>query len=563
MIRGLDIAAESLGIPLPAQAETTPPENLSSDNEERGVPMMYRAQVGGRCSLMLISQDKNHLETWTREWLYPKTNESDLKKVPDYRRPAIAPLNSETVYRIQVDFPFRLYTDCGQDSIKRPVLGRNGIPFFPGSSVKGLFRRACTSAQAQNYCGDKAALEPGCLRFHGAYPVGNWGDRINDLVHPQEEWQIGSETSKERSAYALVSLYEPKMVFEFSTQCPEKVDWAEVETILRNSLSLGIGGKTSTGYGRHGSIAGTRVVIPPASLQYRLEGIGVSSTLRTGVLELRPNMFKAALRGHTRRLLAGACEKSQISKVDAAIDQLFGSTQNPGTSSILWFSDHKSFNSDGQVPTYQTKGRLYVDVPEKDVRFMQKVVQFAYTMGGFGKTWRRAWHKKFMPTYKKRAIGCYWSSPDIETVQTPEELTEFLEALHQLCRQRMGSTAASPDIPWRETWHPQRLAVYCRLGDHHSQAVDLFHDETFKTTLAIGGKSISDKRPISPSSVWHRMLPVENNQYLEIVTVFHGVDKVSKAKDWNHAQHGNQLLPFVQELQASSLNLVWGKLPAT
>lgn len=535
------------------------PVEPSESIDPQAIPMMYRAQIQHRCSLMFAGDNKD-LETWTKEWLYPKIKNpknSDLEKPPNYCHSAIAPLKTETIYRIHINFPFRLYTDGGQDSIKRPVLGRNGIPFLPGSSVKGIFRRVCTPAQAQNYCGDKTSLEPGCLRFHGAFPVGNWGDRINDVVHPQEEWQIGRNTSKGRSAYALISLYKPQMVFEFSTATPERVDWDEVEAILKEALSLGIAGKTSTGYGRNGSFDGTKLVIPAASLQYRLQGVGVSSTLRTNVPEFRPNVFKAVLRGHTRRLLAGVCDQSQTLEVDKSIDQLFGSNQNSGATSVLWFPDNESFNTQNKVQTYKSSGRLYIDAPEKDVQFMRKVVQFAYTMAGFGKTWRRIWHGTFMQDYKKLAIGCHWSSPDIETVQTKEELTGFLDTLHQLCLGRMGGNVAKP-ISWRETWHPQRVVVYCRLGKT-SKAVRLFHNETFKATPAIGGRNIGDNHPKAVSSVWHRMLPVQGGQYLEIVTVFHGDRDV-----WAHQTEGNQLIHFVEQLQAQSLELAWGfPLPMT
>jgi CRISPR-associated protein Cmr6 len=50
------------------------------------------------------------------------------------------------------------------------------------------------------------------------------------------------------------------------------------------------------------------------------------------------------------------------------------------------------------------------------------------------------------------------------------------------------------------------------------------------------------------SSVWHRMLPISNNKYLEIVTVFHG-DRTP----WD-----NQLNPFIQALESIGMSQTWG-----
>ena len=55
---------------------------------------------------------------------------------------------------------WRLVTNSGQDEgVIRPVIGAKGIPFYPGTSMKGAFLRACQQIAADkvvDYCGEEA-----------------------------------------------------------------------------------------------------------------------------------------------------------------------------------------------------------------------------------------------------------------------------------------------------------------------------------------------------------------------------------------------------------------------
>ena len=547
-----------------------PPEKQEWETDPIGVPMMYRAQVSGRCSLQYAGNNQD-LDDWRDQWIYPRQDGQ-----PHYQnlRPVLGV--EKGTYRIEVEFPDRVFSNCGQDSIARPTLGKNGIPFLPGSSVKGLFRRACTEKQAGRYCGDTSDrdnLKPGHLRFHGAYPIGNWADRIVDLVHPQQDRQVGKPNAKSASAFALISFYKPHFIFEFSSSDSE-TNWKEVEWILLQALQLGTGGKTSSGYGVGGNFPGKPCVNPDAPINVLLHGQGVSSVLRDGTTpEFRPNLFKATLRGHVTRLLGGVSSADQI--VKDAVEDWFGRTDQPARVKVFWQernpTQFQDVGLEKRNPTYRVEGLLYLDLLKRkpnrdqdqqrveleyqsDVEFLQQVVQFAYVMGGFGKSWRRVWHGDFFPRYHEEnfAIGCHWQSRDFEEIQTAHQLRVLLETLHHLCCQRLNVNRAQPSN-WREAWHPERLGVYTRVGDQ-SQAIRLFHDETFKTTLAIGGRKPSDDRPTGISSVWHRMLPLQNNQFLEIVTVFHG-DRSPWQRDLE-----DQLKPFLNAIR-QNFSLTWGSIP--
>jgi CRISPR-associated protein Cmr6 len=578
MIRGMDKVAQSFGItPEPEKMKKKASVQHTTSPDE--VPMMYRAQVGGRCSLMFAGSNKD-LETWKNEWIDPQPEQ------PRYQKQE-PPLGLDgTIYRIAVNFPFRLLSNCGQDSILRPILGKDGIPFLSGSSVKGIFRRACVNPdrtvnleQVKNYCGDDANLAPSKLglRFHGAYPVGDWSGmhkvafqkkgqsvtevryRMLDVVHPQQDRQLGSEKKQSATALASVSLYKPRMIFEFSSADPN-ISWEKVESIFWRAIALGMGGKTSTGYGLAGYNDTHPAMTPSSKASVFLIGQGVSSTLRNDEPEFRPNLFKASLRGHFQRLLAGVV--GDRNKLDSQVNRLFGSSSSPGAIQIFWESrpwDPKKEEKVkegmfGATKTFKARGILHLDASKReDVELIEQVLKFGFIMGGFGKSWRRASHELFYKTYRKFEIGCHWKLDPTDLtwidIKSTDALQSFLTEVHQNYVSRFGGGKAVA-LDWREAWHPDRVSVYATTKK--SKAIELFHDDIYKKTPAIGGKNPGDDRPKFMSSVWHRMLPIDNENFLEIVTLFHG-----KRNDWKHKNEGDQLQNFMTSLEEEGLSGIW------
>ena len=543
------------------------PMNQSDKNpipsQPSDVPMMYRAQIDQRCSLQFIkpnkSKDKTHLDTWTKEWVNSTQNSSE----PQYQYSDSSQeieIKEGCFYQFKQFFPFRVISNCGQDSILRPVIDSKGIPIIPGSSVKGLFRRACQKRDEDkkteltvSYCGTQD--KPGILRFHSAYPVGDWASTVRDngkttykmldVVFPQENRQLGkNQNKKDKGAFAAISFSRPTFIFTItSTESLSKSEWETIQSILKTGLSQGLGGKTSSGYGL------PFLAFTP-DIQVRLIGTGLTSSLLNGEFEFRPNLFKAVLRGHASRLLAGYSNNSDF--IEGKVKELFGSTNSPSQVEIYceiksppekWDKSFNDLNLDLNL-------KIADNSKSKDVKvkFLKNVLKFAYTMGGFGKSWRRVWHTDFYSnTQYTKLIGCHWKSNDdwIDDIKTTEDLIKFLNNLDTVCKKYLGKTG-SP-INWRETWHKDRVSVYTSVTDksklvtEQSKAIGLFHNDTFKTTLAIGGRVPHKNHPkeVNPpqavSCVWHRMLPIGNNQYLEIVTVFHG-----DRRPWQ-----DQLKPFV------------------
>ena len=150
------------------------------------VPMMFQAQVDGRCQIQRLDPDKKKhneeqdCDRWADEWI------DKIDRLPDSR------FGVQTRDRT---FTWRVVSNSGVDDwVIRPVIGARGNPYYPGSSMKGIFRRACTPEQAAFYCGKPLPnrdWQPGILRFHGGYPINdNWTDHFVDIVHPQQGRQV-------------------------------------------------------------------------------------------------------------------------------------------------------------------------------------------------------------------------------------------------------------------------------------------------------------------------------------------------------------------------------------
>lgn len=566
----------------PTESQETP--KIEIDPEK--VPMMYRAQVSDRCSLQ-FANDNQDLQDWAKQWVNSKS-ENNPKPLYQYKEPKLGLDGS--IYRIKIQLPFRLSSNCGQDNILRPIMGKNGIPFLSGSSVKGLFSRACNEQQRMLYCGEKNEQDNSSspskkgFRFHGAYPIGDWAGirklkvrkpgemimetryRMLDVIHPQQPRQLGDPSAKNSaSVYTMVSLYQPTMVFEFSSADPKNTDWQEVENIFWKAIALGIGGKTSTGYGLGGYNEQRSVTISNSKINVPLIGQGVSPTLRSDEPEFRANLFKASLRGHIQRLLAGVVFNADDIRNEIA--RLFGSSEKVGVLKIFWEQQKDVVYDDfGYTKTFKTEGILHLDADlGEDVDFIKQVLKFAFVMGGFGKSWRRASHELFLETYKKFEIGCHWKldTTDLKNlkwleIKSVEDLQQFLKNLYDsLCSSKCASKPLGYQS-WRESWHPDRLTVFAKVSGE-SHIIHLFHDDTFKTTLAIGGRTPHREHPKKTkppecfSHVWHRMLPIGDGQYLEIVTVFH-----SDRTKWKHKDEGDQLENFLAALAEKGLKYVWG-----
>ncbi|MBF1990823.1 RAMP superfamily CRISPR-associated protein [Fischerella thermalis] len=572
------------------------------------VPLMYRAQIENRGKIQYVGgrgqqEEDQPASKWLNQWLKgcppvpkaPDENVPKWKQKPPQTRIRI-PQFGANVHTWEYTQSWRFVTNSGQgEGIIRPVIGAKGIPFYPGSSMKGAFLRACQQIAPDkllDYCGGEVEeiiagkkqkkTKPGVLRFHGGYPVDmSWGNpkRLLDVVHNQEERQV--MRNENSSAKVQISLYQTKFKFGISrikNNTHIHVDWNLVGKIWERALSEGIGSRTSAGYGRFEKIQDKNKIFlssPKVIVSVNLSGWGIVSTLLNGTTEFRPNMFKAALRGHTLRLLAGLTNEEATAK--RLTQKLWGGfSQGDGDSGSIVGKFGVDFQIQELLPdrhTYTPPARrpqtmhLYnlksgtLDIfsfkqssnIEKDGELLTMLIKFSLLLGGFGKSWRRVYHKLFYKSYfdnnDKPMIGCHWkftNSSEVKkyciTVNNQESdmfrklsnFTDFLSNIPDTLRSYFNLESTNTYInDWRDVWHPQRVQVWGRIArdKNDSQAVKWLHRDNFKSSILTG----SIGKPSRVSRIWHRMYPcyIERNgkvmheknesgdyKYVELITIF-------------------------------------------
>ncbi|MCM1983655.1 RAMP superfamily protein [Lyngbya confervoides] len=551
------------------------------------VPLMFRAQIRGRCQLQYLPHREDPDSVlWVDEWVD--------KAYPN------GPEFGDEVQTKTYQVSWRFVTNGGQDEgVIRPVIGAYGWPFYPGSSMKGVFRQAGETLEQKGvippgtialYCGKDDTLSPGVLRFHGGYPNNlNWTDQLIDVVHPQQNWQVETENTKNKQggAFSQISLYQPELKFGISTTDPEKVDWDLVWQIWEKGLTQGLGCRVSAGYGQFEHTKEKPL------LSFHLKGQGPASKSIDDSLEFRPNIFRAALRGHAMRIFGGLTTEKNARQI---VQQLFGGIHQGTHWGLLQMNfQQKSLNISQENATYRVEGKLVwsltrslpADQSKALKKLCQSLLQFAMVFGGFGKSWRRADHRLFMEGYEDHIIGCHWQwASDYDLVRTNPvrqlaDIAPFIEKVREVAQTWMSLQGYHPThnqlAPWRESWHPDNVLVWGRFaGDVESkvrgvedcQAISWLHEPyryeyrqgqtiplTIKGSTVAGGLNQIGR-------IWHRMYPIvtrkrdpndEANRlpkitpfYLELLTLFPDDSKDCK-----------KFIQFLQSEQ-SDFECLWG-----
>jgi CRISPR-associated protein Cmr6 len=565
------------------------------------VPMMFRAQVNGRCQLHRIVPEKKKagvkqdVEFWAEQWI----DKAEFIPVNEHQD-----IERETYQTKTYKISWRFITNGGQDDgMIRPVIGAYGIPFYPGSSMKGAFRRACEVAEqageiqystCNDYCGDESDIKPGILRFEGAYPTNDWTKNLVDMVHPQSKWQVKTYETKNKkatgeSAYAQVSLYQPIMRFSISSIKPlSSEQWQEVWRIWEKAIAAGLGTRVCAGYGQ--------IEATPDTVLYRasIKGQGQAAKLIDGTGEFRPNIFRATLRGHALRIFGGLTDVDQAEQL---VDELFGGVRGRGTVGLLGLGFQTANLNPGtfgqncyEQPTYEVEGdviwSLTRPLPNEQKTALQKLVTdlmwFAMVFGGFGKSWRRADHRLFYESdgdedYKK-LIGCHWEwSGEIERknalrVWNLKKVGGFIDSVLETAKAWMQLQGVTPNpnsfADWRESWHPSRVQVWGRIANtrHQCTAIYWLHQPyqnaifQHERNKSIKATSVTGKLG-QIGCLWHRMYPPKEQlvkkdgnlkvkstkRFLELLTIFP-----------NDSHESKEFLKFLKTAP-DGFELLWGE----
>ncbi len=552
------------------------------------VPLMFQAQTKGRSQLQYIDKEKEPQEQHSYKWASQWT-EKAYPNPPEFGYEA-----STKTYQIQ----WRFVTNGGQfEGIIFPALGAFGLPFYPGSSMKGAFCQACTEEQKQRYRLNKNGEKPSLLRFHGGYPINDWTQNLVDIVHPQQNWQVKTHDTHDKlrgeTGFALISLLQPTIKFGISSLLLE-MDWEEIWAIWEKALGYGIGCRTSSGYGMPKQrLKESGEVDYPIPIQgevlYKawLKGQGQASTLIDKTLEFRPNIFRASLRGHALRIFGGLTNSSSADKL---VENLFGGVEDGGTQGLLTCAFQASslipgrFSKGYDEPTYNVAGELrwlltaprQLNENNKEVlkKLLRALMKFAMLFGGFGKSWRRSDHRLFYEEYyqgnhSKALIGCHWrwdnkSLGNAVRVRGLNQVAPFINEVRQIASEWMRLNRVEPNenhySDWREAWHPENVQIWGRRADgEDSEAIQWLHQpyqqasrEFREVEKSIKGSSVTGE--ISQiGRLWHRMYPLviladdPKNQgkqiprmtsnYLEILTIF--PDDSSRCEDFLDFLHSS------------------------
>jgi CRISPR-associated protein Cmr6 len=488
------------------------------------IPMAFRAQIEPRCQIHRINPDlkgdqarRNDAYIWVREWLNAAS-----KKTPKF---------SPRVNQKRYDITWRFVTNGGQDEgVIRPVMGAQGVPFYPGSSMKGAFCCAWKKCFPEDmtgltrYCGGTLNVngieetKPGILRFHGAFPVNqNWrNENIVDLVHPQEDWQV--KDSGNHSAFFMISLLKPTLNFGIScTETLSESEWNTIWEVWETALGYGIGSRVSAGYGHIDRHDAAKI------LSVSLKGDGLISKRIDGSSEFRPNMFKAALRGHTMRLLGGVTEAATAERLTKKLWGGFNGNNGSIVGELgIAFSSGQLYEGGGWVPPFRlTQGKLDIlalktlgNQRRQDLsKFTEELLKFSMLLGGFGKSWRRASHAKFYSddgyVNRKNHIGVHWRfCPESESFYIPFKSVDSIRTYFQNLRQTVrdwvqnieGERLNQNHAPWREAWawdrdRVQVWARFCEATEPTGIEADQNAAQSNAAALATGNSSSSAPMP--------------------------------------------------------------------
>jgi len=513
-------------------------------SDSNDIPLMFRAQIEGRCQIqrLIPGAPRQQAYDWAKEWI---TGVS--KEVPNF--------DPKTIQTRAFKITWRFVSNSGQDEgIIRPVTGAKGWPLYPGASMKGAFLRTCTDEQAMKYCGGQLSqkdTKPGILRFHGGYPKdGDWTKKsLVDVVHPQEDWQVKKNGS--HSAFIQISLHQPTLVFGISSTVElSEEEWTTIWELWERAMERGIGSRVSAGYGQPRKHGNSNL------LSVQLKGQGLASQLIDKTGEFRPNMFKAALRGHTLRLFSGITDENSAEELtkelwggfagkNGAIVGLLGIAFNPVELELDSYSYGRNV-----MPTYElvdgTLNILCMSAKAEEQRKNLKVlipqlIKFSLLFGGFGKSWRRVDHRLFFKEYitgnHNPMIGCHWQFGERSNslccpVNELSDITNFLNVFQKSLKQWVKlkrKTLSSSISSWREAWHPKKVEVWGRIAENQldSKAVRWFHGPYLGSQSI--KKSVLTGQMGQIGCIWHRMYPrytttngrlQSTREYVELLTIF-------------------------------------------
>lgn len=295
--------------------------------------------------------------------------------------------------------------------------------YIPGASIRGLVRAWAKQRseiqprmhQLLGYQKDDT-ISAGKIEFLDAWPEQPTKLTL-DIVNPQQPFQVYHQgQSTPLSFYTLGNGAEPISLTVAIRGIPNRATESEVEEVwgwVQQALSLyGVGSRTASGYG---------TLKPPSSLQpapdpnysikqfdFNLKSQGNAGP-NTGTIELRPSHWRGWLRSWVLRFLLGVMSKDDAEKTLGELLGILEPDSRKGCVRLQMFKGQTwGDRSTNQPYFYAWKGKLLVSAPSDTLnKIILPIIQFAVSVGGVGRGWRRPLHIFHMHTGKAAARGSH------------------------------------------------------------------------------------------------------------------------------------------------------------
>ncbi len=311
--------------------------------------------------------------------------------------------------------------NVGENWNQLPELPLNG--YIPGSAIRGLVRAWAKKRpeikprmyQLLGYQEDDT-ITAGKIEFLDAWPE-QPAKLTLDIVNPQQNFQVYHQgQSTPLSFYTLGNGAELISLTVGIRGIPSRATELEVEEVwgwVQQALSLyGVGSRTASGYGTLKPAGSLQPAPDPnysvKQFDFNLKSQG-SAGPNTGTIELRPSHWRGWLRSWVLRFLLGVMSKDDAEKTLGELLGILEPDSRKGCVRLQMLQGQTwGDRSTNQPGFYAWKGKLLISAPSDTLNeIILPIIQFAVSVGGVGRGWRRPLHIFHMGNGKAAARGSH------------------------------------------------------------------------------------------------------------------------------------------------------------
>ncbi|NER34252.1 MAG: hypothetical protein F6J93_09470 [Oscillatoria sp. SIO1A7] len=320
-----------------------------------------------------------------------------------------------------------------------------GIPYIPASSLKGAARawaKENSESRVRELLGmlDGKTARAAKVEFLDAFPTEPC--LSVDVATPQWSWK-GDRVTYKPEPHPLLTMYEPTLLIGLRPASNGTADDVNtVKTWLANALYLGIGSRTSAGYGRRLGASPSSKGLLSKDFKFELWTQGMYGADPKGNSEFRPTALRGILR-YWFRAMAIALYGSGCQELEK---EIFGDLGEAGKLSI-----RTATNPSKKENPYLYDGRICFEVQQGDEKYLalaEMLLALAASLGGFGRGSRRPLH-----LLNGRMRGCHWEVKDVDFPLSRDrdrwqQFFKELTAAFKAVRSPLSRSNSSPGTPY-------------------------------------------------------------------------------------------------------------------